>query len=306
MKKDIVFAMTPLHMLICERLCKDREIDLIVSGDGSSKSYYYYNRLKVNSRLDFTVYLLHNGKKNFLLKVLYFIYFTFVFMKLRLGGGYENLYIGNLNFKLHFLALYILKYENIITYDDGLANLIEGGSYSLVENKKSLFIDRNFIINKSLKHYTIFPDLRKPKYCYLKLFEKNSFKKSEFGEKVVLFIGQPLHELDLRFDRFFTSELVSKFQVDLYFPHPREILNLPNVKYVETDMILEEYVIDMLDKSIDVEIIGFYSTALINIKCLFPELSVSYIFDKNIFSKKELNGLEGIFEKFNLRKIEVE
>ena len=306
MKKDIFFAMTPLHMLICEKVCKGKVIDLIVAGDGSNKSYYYYNRLKMNYNLDYTCYLLQKKKKNIFLKILYFIYFLFIFLKLRIKGEYGNIYIGNLNFKLHFLALYILKYENIITYDDGVANLIEGGNYSLIKDKKSLFINRDFIINNSIKHYTIFPKLKKNTDCYLKLFENNNFKNLKFKRRIVLFIGQPLHELDVKFDGFFVSDLISKIQLDLYFPHPRELLNLPNVKYVETDMVLEEYVIEMLSKSIEVKIIGFYSTALINIKSIFPELSVSYIYEKNIFSKNELNGLEKIFEKFNLSKIEVE
>lgn len=306
MKKDIFFAMTPLHMLICEKVCKDKVIDLIVAGDGSDKSYYYYSQVKAKSNLDFSCYLYQNGRKKIILKLLYFIYFFFVFLWLRIKGSYENIYIGNLNFKLHFLALYILKYENIITYDDGVVNLIEGGSYSFEKGRKKLFIDKNYIINKSIKHFTIFSKSKQNKQCYVRLFERDNCKKVNFKNKVVLFVGQPLHELDIKFDNSFVSGVISKLQVDLYFPHPRELLNLDNVKYIETSMILEEYVMNLLNQSIEVEIMGFYSTALINIKSIFPELTVSYIFEKNIFSKSELKGLEKIFEKFNLSKIEVE
>lgn len=307
MKKDLFFAMTPLHMLICEDVCKLRDLDLIVSGDNSDKSHYYFSRLEKNPNIYITRYLLSKKRKGIFSRAIYLIYLSYIFLLMRIkNGGYDNIYIGNVNFKVHFLALYILKYNNIITYDDGLVNLIKEGSYSYTENNKSFFIDRNYILNKAIKHYTIFPEIEDKNTYYLNLFKDVHVNQLNTNKSIILFVGQPLHELDMEFNEKFISTILGKFNIDFYFPHPREDLDIFKIKYVKTNMILEDYIVHMLNESISIEVLGFYSTALINLKNIFPNLMVSYIYEKNIFSKKELDGVEDIFKNFKIKRMEVD
>jgi beta-galactosamide-alpha-2,3-sialyltransferase len=214
---------------------------------------------------------------------------------------YDGLILGNLNIKLNFLAILILSFKEIYTYDDGLVNLIENGDYS-TSNKKSFF-SRNKILNSSKIHYTIF-DAKNTAKCQIErifLLNKNHMVNKKKG-KISIFLGQPLQELDPKFNRIYIGNLLDKLNVDIYFSHPREKKGEYELNYIDSELIVEDYIVDLIRRGFDLNVYGFYSTALLNIKSAFPELKVYYVYDREIFECPKILGVENILIQFNVEK----
>ncbi|WP_249961433.1 glycosyltransferase family 52, partial [Histophilus somni] len=60
------------------------------------------------------------------------------------------------------------------------------------------------------------------------------------------------------------KEVIAKFKIDYYFPHPREDYYIDNVSYIKTPLIFEEF---YAERSIEnnIKIYTFFSSAVLNI-----------------------------------------
>lgn len=304
MKRNLIFAMTPLHMLISENIIKinpDDRFDIIVLGDGSRTSRYYFDRIK--KYVNQGKYVEVNFNESFVRKIIYLIYFSIIFLLKRYR--YDTLIFGNVNLKLNHLAFFLFSYKEVNTYDDGLGNLLKEGDYS--ESDTSSIFNRNKILKSSSLHYTIFDEenTAKCKIEKLKIFNKKRYDGTS-KTPINIFLGQPIHELDKQFNQDYVLNLLNKIEIDVYCPHPRENNKLYKLRYSESVLIIEDYIIDLIDSGFEVNVFGFYSTALLNIKTIFPLLRVCYLYDEKIFNHPKLKGVENIFNNFKIERIFVE
>ncbi|MCT8837626.1 glycosyltransferase family 52 protein, partial [Glaesserella parasuis] len=129
--------------------------------------------------------------------------------------------------------------------------------------------------------------------------------------KVVLFVGQPIYEMDKTGEYKITehirtvNKLIDKLDVDYFFPHPREnnFLSVKN-KYIETVKVFEDFFFERYSQNTDYVIYTFFSGAVISLIGL-PNVKINLIKIKD-FPTDLSNIYEMMQDNFNFSIVEVE
>lgn len=312
-EKKIFICLTPLQMKISERIISENSIvdyKIICLFLISNEKYtYYYERIKENSIDSFVYYPKEKATGFSLLKDVY------VFKKMILKSGIledvSSIYAASIDNRYVQLIVSMLRNVKIYTFDDGLANLNYNGSYYRNESLSKFryflwgMIGVNFFAqdfrNKSDLHYTLYKDKKNisPSIEYVRLLENNNDQRPKAQDVINVFLGQPLNEVNKSADNKFINDILKKFSIDMYFPHPREKYIINNDIEVKcSDLIFEDYILGIYKKNINlkrVNIYTFFSTAVLNldnvdfINC-YVILNADY-FDKEIYQ---------VFDGFNV------
>lgn len=309
MKKEcLIMCATPLHLLIVEQIIKsnpNNDYDLILmfnEGDNLNKFHHYLNRIKPLCRN----YLLYAHKP----KILNLIPFRFKLVLHGFNKKYDELYLANI-LRAHFQLIVSLPFNSkatVITYDDGLANLLPSGEFYQDKHpdifrhiiKKLLGIKyySSDIKNLSIKHYTIYPNLPNiiGNTIHINLHPELSTKDdvTPVHSTIRIYLGQPLKGLNRKFSTQYIKNILDKFEIDYYFPHPREKhVDSYEDKVVQTDLIFEDYIIQFLNDNprVKMQVYTFFSGAALNIANLNNVESI-YIYDEFIHQNyKELYSI---------------
>lgn len=195
---------------------------------------------------------------------------------------FKNYYIASIDSTFVQLALSIGKKYSIYSFDDGTANVIEKSNYlkhQKINFKRSILfmLGNRFSTQKIRKriveHYTIFPSLKNitDKTVEISLFKDKDLPKNN-DKKCTVILGTVYEEIfknseDLAIVKAKIAERIHNFNGDIfYIPHPREIYwKIPKVKYIKTDKIAEEIVLDLLKVFSTVNLVSFCSTAQLNL-----------------------------------------
>ncbi|MEQ1150323.1 glycosyltransferase family 52 [Acinetobacter johnsonii] len=298
--RSLIMCVTPLQMLIAEKIIHlngNEQFDLVVLALNDNQKYrYYYNRLKEICDNSF-YYIPRAGLTGFL-------YFLKHLKKSNINKNYNNLYLASIDAR-HFQ--YIISKNtlaNVFTFDDGTANIIPSSIYysnSTEPSKLKKIIWRSLGVKyyiedikvKSKKHYTIYRDapniINKLKFIALLPQLELNEKKISNDKTVKFYLGQPLSDIEEKFDHNFVEEKLKKIEIDYYFSHPREI-EYPkgNFEIVDSILIFEDFILTYLleNPEVKIEVYSFISSALLNISSL-PKVSVIYIIDLDLFNRYE-------------------
>jgi len=312
---------TPLQMLIAQRIILERKnetFDILVYALNDNEKYrYYFDKLQKVCRN--SLYLVQENSNNKLLKVASLINIFRSIKKHYSSIDYDNYYLASIDQKPFQYLLSKAKKYNILTFDDGTANIIQNSIYYTLDCPKQpemifrkifgIRLQKQHIRQLSKRHYTIYKDIPNivDNTVYLPLFnsKSNIFAQND-ASTFNFFLGQPLSEISNIHDQTYLETILKKLNIDFYYPHPREQLNSSlNIKIVNSSLIFEEYIIDFLElnPNIVVNVYGFISSSILNLSQV-PRINPVFINDK-YFREKYSDFYTWASENFNIKIIQL-
>lgn len=276
---NLIICYTPLQVLIAERIIdlypNEKFYGVMLCSAKNQKFEYYGQRLAKKCDTFFQMDQ-HIDRFN-LLKEIISLRLKFAFKK------FDKVFVASINdIQIQFI-LSSIQFNEFYTFDDGTANIVSHSVYYVDEPKTRIrrFINA-LLCNKysvaklkalSKKHFTIYADL--PNIIqnteYLELFPQTESDVAE-GETINILLGQPVY-LDKQKNIELAEKVIKRFDIHAYLPHPREQYKLNQVKYIETPLILEDYLAQEF-KHKRCRIYTYFSSAVLNIKDKSPNIDV--------------------------------
>lgn len=245
---NLIICCTPLQVLIAEKIIdmnpEKQFFGVMLHTVENKKFDYYKQRLQAKTDGFFSM-VQHNDRWNLLKEI--------VQLKARFSGKqFDTVYFANFP-ELHIqFLLSAIEFKQLNTFDDGTVNIVKH-SHFLNDDPDTLvrkFINK-VLGNKystatlrslSAQHYTIYPDFPNimPNTVAVNLMD-NSIAVSESSESVNILLGQPVYN-DNSQDIELAQKAIKQFNIHYYLPHPREKYQVEQVKYIDTPLILEDYI----------------------------------------------------------------
>lgn len=163
------------------------------------------------------------------------------------------------------LILTQLRSSELLTFDDGTLSISTlGHNYFYKQKAKTPWLLRCLIglkdpltlAQRVCKHYTIYklPNTSSAPLEYIPLFpqQESNQAKQEASQTIHLLLGQPIYEFlptGMSNNINITNKVLTQYPIDYYFPHPREFYHIQGVKYIDTQLIFEDYIIQELQKN---------------------------------------------------------
>lgn len=320
---NLIITYTPLHVLIAERIIQEHPKEqffclMFNEIQRNEKAYAYYQRLRKQcARGMYVIYKEPLGDRVLHYKHL----FTLLKCVYRLPSGIKAVYTPRLDKYETALCLRRFPTASLITYDDGLANLNSSSFYQttyFIRGRaglpqrlfpsllKPLTFDELFA--RQTLHYSIFkyPNAM-PKSTYLPLLDV--FKESvednapENIDKVRILLGQPIYEflpqdatdMNVRL----TERTIKHYAIDYYFPHPRENYKVTGGKYIESDLVFEDWLLhELRGSNKSFEIYSYCSTIIFNVSGV-SRVKLHVLRPND--TPEGLNGTYDLFEKLSLK-----
>lgn len=213
---------------------------------------------------------------------------------------FKGIYLASIDAPLNLILLSKKEDLDIYTYDDGTANITPKSFYFTASQSSQIFLGTILPWNKervratSKKHYTIFDSkfniVSSEKLIKLDLFDFDSYSKiKKTNKEISILLGQSIIKEPIH-NELLMQKTMTENNIDLYFPHPREkFLKYLSDKTIVTDLIIEEYIVKLLEDYDMVHIYHFYSTAAINLR-KHPRVE-EHIVNKKIYDFWELDNI---------------
>ncbi|MEG9482364.1 glycosyltransferase family 52 [Mannheimia sp. HC-2023] len=280
---NLIICCTPLQVLIAEKIIEmhpnEAFFGVMLSTVKNAKFDFYQARLRKKCQQFFAMQP-HSERIQLLKEILY--------LKSTFGGKqFNRVFLANINeLEIQFL-LSAIKFNELNTFDDGAANVVPSSIFYKEENiglnRKliNMFLGNKYSLEKlknlSKTHYTIyqgFPNIIK-NTVYVDLINKNELSGSELETSKVfnILLGQPIFEREDEKNIALAEKVIKAFDVDLYLPHPREKYKLSNVEYIDTNLILEDYIFQEFSHK-KCRVYTYFSSAVINILNKSPNIEV--------------------------------
>ncbi|MFW1923300.1 glycosyltransferase family 52 [Acinetobacter geminorum] len=304
--KSLFICMTPLQILIARSIIISNKImnySFLIFYYNDNNKYKYYIDLLKREGVEVSIYKIDSKTK---IERLFEIWKVKKFIKQNKLVNFYNIYVSSVDNTLIHAALQKLRFINLYTYDDGLANLYSNSSYYLDKESKIQKIIKIFlgirwslglIKDKSLKHYSIYKNRKNiiEKLAYIDLIPSSGILKIQTKERkeLKLYIGQPLYEIDSCFTRDFLKNALQKCGVEYYFPHPRESIQYEDFKYIESNLILEDFYAELSERY-NVQLYTFFSTAVLNIKMIDPKQNSFILYNDKL--RRDFKNLYKVFD----------
>ena len=88
------------------------------------------------------------------------------------------------------------------------------------------------------------------------------------GKTVKVLLGQKFSEEDDQISIRFISTYAKALAIDLYLPHPKETFTIPDVTYLETELIFEDVLAQLFQEYEFVHVYHFTSSVSLHLKDL--------------------------------------
>lgn len=304
---------TPFQIWVASKIIlrnKDSNFDiLIISHEKSEKINYYCNKLK-NTHANINIETLILKNKN-IFNIILSLFILHLY--LRNKKKYKTVYISGLNSLYIQKILSTLKFSNLKTYDDGVANIFkEGVFYNEKKSIKKSIIKFIYGINYNIEkirqktklHYTIYKDMSNisKNIVYIGDNRKIHYNNGDTDKIKLIFLGQPYEEFAPHLADII-PDICKDLKIDFYFPHPRENFKKITTEYKASELIIEEYIDIYIKKnpSEKIIVISFISSALLSINNANVEKIALY--DDIIFEKYK--SLYNLFQKNNIKNIHI-
>lgn len=267
---NLIVCCTPLQVLIAEKIMEKYPNELffgVMLYTVENKKFEHYKQRLSTKTADF--FSLHQHKDRLsLVKELIQIKYRFQ------GKVFKRVFVSNLiELHLQFL-LSSVKFEEFYTFDDGTINIVESSPLLKDDPKTLLRKSVNFILgNKyttqslrglSQAHYTIYPQFKNIIENTIRIdLMPPSDMEGDDSEVVNVLLGQPIY-LDNSENVALTENVISRFKIHYYLPHPRETYRLNNVEYIDTPLIFEDYITTEFAKR-KCRVYTYCSSAVLNV-----------------------------------------
>ncbi|UGQ29803.1 glycosyltransferase family 52 [Acinetobacter calcoaceticus] len=287
--KNLLVCLTPLQMLIASKIVDKNPISydlLCLSYNENEKYDYYYKRLSHKSDLSWKFLIRSNNKLGRIYDLINFK----LFLKKELSEKYENIYLASIDNPFCHLLLSIVKKRKLMTFDDGSVNINEDSIYykyakkSLIQEGILRLLGNTYsilkVITESNVHFTIYEDSKNvvKNTTFISLFSE--LKTNLNKKKIKIFLGQPLNEIKgINIDEIFKFLLSEN--VEYYFPHPRERVSYKEFSYINSSLIFEDYILELLKEDYYIEIYTILSTAALNVASL-ENVTVNVLYEEDL------------------------
>lgn len=276
---NLIICCTPLQVLIAEKIIdmnpEKQFFGVMLHTVENKKFDYYKQRLQAKTDGFFSM-VQHNDRWNLLKEI--------VQLKARFSGKqFDTVYFANFP-ELHIqFLLSAIEFKQLNTFDDGTVNIVKH-SHFLNDDPDTLvrkFINK-VLGNKystatlrslSIQHYTIYPDFPNimPNTVAVNLMD-NSIAVSESSESVNILLGQPVYT-DNGQNIALAQKAIKQFNIHYYLPHPREKYQVEQVEYIDTPLILEDYIAQEFSER-KCCVYTYCSSAILNIMNKSPNVEV--------------------------------
>lgn len=309
---NLIICHTPLQVLIAEKIIdmypNEEFMGFFIFSLENPKNIYYANRLK--ERVDVCHFLsIKNtelNKKDIRQTLKWFKNYFYI-RKLR--TNVDKVFLSNAEFILVQKIISLFHINEIYTFDDGTRNLTNYNG-NFVSPKLKLFLrilgikeDFQSILQKSLCHYTIYSFLigKKDNIKKIELFPNASSVANDMKEITIL-LGQPIFFNEDNKNKKLFNKVLSVYQVDYYFPHPRESYIIDNVEYIDTPLIFEDYFMkNFLDCR--VKVLTFFSSVALNLMNA-DNVEIVSLYHSDINEKLELE-IYDVFKQLNINMVDI-
>ncbi|HGO5856558.1 TPA: glycosyltransferase family 52 [Mannheimia haemolytica] len=280
---NLIICCTPLQVLIAEKIVEmhpnERFYGVMLSTVKNAKFDFYQARLAQKCEQFFAMQQ-HSERIQLLKEIIY--------LKRTFGGKqFNKVFLANINeLEIQFL-LSAISFKELNTFDDGTANIVQNSIFYQAENiglnRKliNFFLGNKYSLEKlkqcSKTHCTIYKDFPNiiENTVYIDLI--NNFEPADtvpLNDKVThILLGQPIFERDDEKNIALAEKVIEAFDIELYLPHPREKYKLNNVTYINTDLILEDYIFQEFSYK-KCRVYTYFSSAVINILNKSPNIEV--------------------------------
>lgn len=310
---NLFLCLTPLQILITKKLIelKKEQSEVLILTYNVNEKYEYYMKVIEKSQYVNRVSIIKIEDNNIFTKMMTLQNIV----KWSRDKKYKTAYLASIdNFFMH-CVLHYSEIVEVYTFDDGTANILESSFYFIDKSsrfsriiKKLLGIQWTLdcIKKQTKKHYTIYHDIKNivtnteyiDVFSYGNLVLDNNTKK-----KVSIYLGQP-------FDNKMVSMNVYKKLKHIdgdvkYYIHPREkkdflLLNgLGEDDIIQSDLIIEDYVSELLTLNYTVALFSVSSSAAFNLYNT-RGVAVCFVIDDTI---EEVEGLYNLIKEKSLKTI---
>ncbi len=310
--ENLFICVTPLQIVIAKRIIEEKQLQhvgfIILFYNENTKYRFYIDSLKTENYL--TIEYLVSSQKKFdrLIEV-----FKLKLFLNQVNLSTQNIYLASIDNSLIYTILSKINFRNLLTFDDGLANLNYQGQYYIDQEsslqklfKKVIHVSWNIEKIKKISkcHYTIYPNQNNiiSNIIPISLLNLENINLGLTHPKKI-FLGQPLSEIDLRFTSKYINKILNKIGISYYYPHPRENtpVSFKNINIIQSNKIIEDYLLE-LSKDSTIELYTFFSTAVINLVNT-PNIKCYVLYNEQLLSK--FNNLYDIFKHSNITLIQV-
>lgn len=276
---NLIICATPLHMLIAKRIIEQYPQEkfylLTYLNNLNPKMLYYHKQLAKSCVRDRIVI-----KSS---KVGYIYAYTNVLNLLSIGFQIpkcQKVFLVNTEvFDIHVMLIK-QRHAEIITFDDGTRNIINSPIvYTSNSSRLYQFLyrylipDGNALNARQIKHYSIYKypnNIGLSEYIPLFTTDIESEGKN-FKEEEHILLGQPIYELEIQSkikNTILSEQVIKDYHITKYFPHPRERYHISGVEYIDTPLIIEDYLIQELKEHPERKYIiySYCSTAVLNLQ----------------------------------------
>lgn len=310
---NLIICATPLHMRIAERIIekdpKEEYFILTYLNTYNSKTLYYHEQLIKRCRGGIVVIKSDKeGTINAYLNIL-----KLLSIGLRIPKC-KTVYLTNTNVPDIHLMLVRQRKAEIITFDDGTRNIIDDIPedffyFKLLQiylYKYNLIPSNQYLKNQHSKHYSIYkyPNNMGPSE-YLPLFTTDTESEGKkFNKEELILLGQPIYELEIQSkikNTTLTEQVIKDYHINKYFPHPRENYHISDVEYIDTPLIIEDYLIQELKEHPERKYIiySYCSTAVLNLQGISNQIEFVLLKPQDV--PELLQGVYTLFEKLGLQ-----
>ncbi|ACX88770.1 UDP-glucose--glucosyl LPS alpha1,2-glucosyltransferase [Pectobacterium parmentieri] len=321
---NVFVCITPLQMMIAENIIKKEKLSpknnilIILYYEKNEKQKYYYKKIRSLFYNSFEFNINFNGSRLMQIKHHYLVN-KLISNHLNSFKGYD-IYFASINDKTIQQICSKVKINNLLTFDDGTANISKRSIY--YENGETLKARAlNFIffikmnqnkIKKNIRyHYTIYPELANivdnTKLIELDIWHAIPDQCMHLDGREVrkIFLGQPFEELEL--DKKNIIETINELGIKYYFPHPREKYKYKDIIYIDSPLIFEDYIYHEIEKGHNVfyEIYSVNSTVMMNISSLSHTNRVRFYYLYNDNLKKRFHDIYNVFDDLDISAIKL-
>ncbi|MDP8033191.1 glycosyltransferase family 52 [Pasteurella atlantica] len=308
---NLIICQSPLQILIAEKIIATYPNDvfygLMICCIENSKYQYYYQRLKSKCEKCELIYT-HKPYKKW---VFYKLVFKRLF-KLHNLSQVKKIFLTNTTAEIMQIYIGDAKNADIITFDDGLANINIEDNFLIRERplrSRTKFLQYFMriptvkdILAKQVKHYSIYnlPNIM-GKYEKISLFETPNYEQ-DYNEVVNILLGQPIYENSKNGEQrniALIEKVFTNYHIDFYYPHPRENYKINQAPYINTKLIFEDWIIQQTQKypQKQYRLYTFFSSAAINLIDM-PNIEVIALNPKDC--PENFLPLYTIFKKLNI------
>lgn len=314
---NLIICCTPFQVLLAEKIIAmhpEKKFYGIMIASIKNEKYNLYTKRLLDKCEDGSIFF-EMSSQNKLINRLLFIINCLIIKRICTKKKFDTVYFANIDSSYIHSILSSINFNTINTFDDGTINIIPHNfffkkKYKKNHIKKFIFfllhknITTKFIINNSALHYTIYKD--QPNIInntiHISLSNKEDNKKkiqnNNKEDEISVLLGQPIYELlslsrkeKINKNIYLVKKTIQEFNIDLYFPHPRENFKIDNIQYIHTDLIAEDYFAQLNNKKI--KLYTFFSGAALSLLTM-DHINVISVMPTNI------EGIENIETSYNL------